>query len=84
MKNELEALHKDRELHLKNIKIEYASLNTNQLPSLFETDIFYIDSDLNSNFKDLLRLIISTCKGMYVDIPNPFITYIVTNNKNVN
>lgn len=23
MKNELEALHKDRELHLKNIKIEY-------------------------------------------------------------
>ena len=23
MKNELEALHKDRELHLKNIKIEF-------------------------------------------------------------
>lgn len=69
---------------IKNIKIEYSDLNSNQLPSLFQSDIFYIDSDLNSNYKDLLRLIISTCKGIYVDIPNPFITYIVTNNKNLN
>ncbi len=67
---------------LKEIRAEYGNLEIDELPNLFDGQIFYIDSDVSKEYKDLNIYCVSLCGGTYIEIKCSIVNYAITNNRN--